>query len=166
MKYVEVGAISQSDVFDFESTSFNMAIFFIPRDWADADYESVAKFEEYVSLKAYQYNWTIENSVFIETKTELKTRRCIEDDYDKFFNIEDQKKFFWPLRTCLNDPADYKIQGSFENLQGGQTLTWQLDKCTGFDYCKEDEEIEEFLRTYMMVFDYNDQDYNLDKYGD
>ena len=60
----------------------------------------------------------------MDNKTELKTRRCIEEDYDKFFEIEDQKKIFWPLRTCLDNPADYKIQGGFENFMGGQTLTW------------------------------------------
>ena len=57
LEFVESNDIALTEVFDYESTQYNMNILFFPKDWSNDSRETLMKFEEYITLRAYQLNW-------------------------------------------------------------------------------------------------------------
>ena len=86
----------------------------------------------------------------------MNTRPCDEADFDRFFEDEALFKVLWPFHTCLDNPEDYVLKGSHDTLlTGGENLLWEIERCTGFDYCRQDEEIDEFIKSWNLIFVFN-----------
>ena len=84
--------------------------------------------------------------------------------------IESQKKrngIQW-VRTkgfCLDNSDKISIYGNWDSIEY-QSVLLQISRCTGFDYCKDDEEYEKFrLDSYLTILA-NEQNYNREIYDD
>ena len=64
-----------------------------------------------------------------------------------------QVKFYHKKFLCV-DKEEMKIYGDFSTAEA-RLIDLQLVKCHGEDYCKSDDEINQFMRDKWLVLLYN-----------
>ena len=66
---------------------------------------------------------------------------------------------------CFDDPSDIQLYGEPVDMSAS-TVMLEINKCLGKDYCKNEEEIDQFLADKRLVIIYNQQNFNSATYGD
>ena len=66
---------------------------------------------------------------------------------------------------CVDDLSQLVLQGPYLSAKE-KTLSIRVRRCQGRDYCKSEEEIDDFIDNHMVTFIRNDEKYDPHSYGD
>ena len=113
LEYTKFNGLPRDKVYTYEEIGFNASLIFFPKVWTSFDLAKYPNVDEYVTLKAYQYNIQTTSQNKVEAaETELKTRRCTLDDFDHSLEFEQIQIASLTYSTCLDNPRDYVLQGA------------------------------------------------------
>ena len=70
-----------------------------------------------------------------------------------------------PNMKCFEDLTDLDLKGNILEI-AGKSLSVEVTTCKGHDYCRSEEEIDQFVATHTLFTIFNQQVYNTEGYGD
>ena len=99
---------------------------------------------------------------------DIEMRPCLESDLDHFHEFDSGGSAFvkaqWGLLHCVESVQDLSFTGAYR-MSRGRIVVADVKPCSG-DGCKTDEEIEDFVKSSMIVLMVNNQQYLPEEYSD